>query len=115
MNSLPTNRPLRARGKALFFLVFSLVSFVPVLHADDRHVQKRVPPVYPELAKRMRIGGVVHIAATVAADGSVTEAKATSGNKMLTSAAEDAVRKWKFVPADSESTVGIDVNFEVNN
>lgn len=107
--------PLRARGKALLLLVFSLVSLVPALHADERHVQKRVPPVYPELAKRMRIGGIVHISATVTADGSVKDAKATSGNKMLTSAAEDAVRKWKFVPGDSESTVGIDVNFEVNN
>lgn len=83
-------------------------------HADERRVEKRVPPVYPEIAKRMRISGVVHIEATVAADGSVTAAKATTGNKMLSPAAEDAVKRWKFVPADSQSTVGIDVNFEAN-
>jgi TonB family protein len=77
-------------------------------------VEKRVPPVYPEIAKRMRISGVVHIEATVAADGSVTAAKATTGNKMLSPAAEDAVKRWKFVPGDSQSTVGIDINFEVN-
>lgn len=83
-------------------------------HADERRVEKRVPPVYPEIARRMRISGVVHIEATVAPDGSVTAAKATAGNKMLSPAAEDAVKRWKFVPGDSQSTVGIDVNFEAN-
>ncbi len=83
-------------------------------HADDRRVEKRVPPVYPEIAKRMRISGVVHVEATVAADGSVTAAKATAGNKMLSPAAEDAVKRWKFVPGDGQSTVGIDINFEAN-
>jgi TonB family protein len=83
-------------------------------HADDRHVEKRVAPVYPEIAKRMRISGVVHVEATVAADGSVTAAKATTGNKMLSPAAEDAVKRWKFVPGDGQSTVGIDINFEAN-
>ena len=83
-------------------------------HADERHVEKRVSPVYPEIAKRMRIGGVVHVEATVAADGSVTAAKATSGNKMLSGAAEEAVKHWKFVPGDSQSTVGVDINFETN-
>ena len=83
-------------------------------HADDRRVERRVPPVYPEIAKRMRISGIVHVEATVAADGSVTAAKATNGNKMLSPAAEDAVKRWKFVPGDGQSTVGIDVNFEAN-
>jgi len=83
-------------------------------HADDRRVEKRVPPIYPEIAKRMRISGVVHVEATVAPDGSVTAAKATTGNKMLSPAAEDAVKRWKFVPGDGQSTVGIDVNFEAN-
>ena len=89
---------------------------VPALpaHADERRVEKRVPPVYPELAKRMGITGIVHIEATVAPDGSVTSVKTTSGNKMLSPAAEDAVKRWKFVPGDSQSTIGIDVNFEAN-
>jgi TonB family protein len=83
--------------------------------AEDRKVQKRVPPVYPELAKRMHIGGVVRVLVTVAADGTVTDVKTVNGNKMLSLAAEDAVRKWKFVAGDSESTVNIDINFEPGN
>ena len=83
--------------------------------AEERKVQKRVQPVYPELAKRMRIGGVVRISVTIAPDGSVTEVKGVSGNKMLSVAAEDAVKKWKFVASDTQSTVTIDINFEPDN
>ena len=98
----------------LLLLAVACLLFALPAHADDRRVEKRVPPVYPEIAKRMRISGIVHIEATVAADGNVTAAKATSGNKMLSPAAEDAVKHWKFVPGDGQSTVGIDVNFEAN-
>ena len=100
---------------ALLFLI-AIVCLLLVLpaRADDRRVEKRVPPVYPEIAKRMRISGIVHVEATIAPDGSVTSAKATTGNKMLSPAAEDAVKRWKFVPGDGQATVGIDVNFEAN-
>ena len=100
---------------ALLFLiaVACLLLSLPA-HADDRRVEKRVPPVYPEIARRMRISGIVHVEATVASDGTVTAARATTGNKMLSPAAEDAVKRWKFVPGDGQATVGIDVNFEAN-
>lgn len=83
--------------------------------AADRKVQRRVQPVYPELAKRMRIAGMVRVEVTVAADGSVTEAKTISGNKMLAPAAEEAIRKWKFEPEAASSTENIDINFEVSD
>ena len=37
--------------------------------------------------------------------------KTVSGNHMLSGAAEDAVHKWKFVPAAEQSTVNVDINF----
>jgi TonB family protein len=98
----------------LFVIVLACLIFSVPGHADERRVEKRFPPVYPEIARRMRISGVVHVEVTVAADGSVLNVKAINGNKMLSPAAEDAVRHWKFVPGESQSTVGIDVNFEVN-
>lgn len=85
---------------------------LPLHAADaDRPVKQRVAPTYPELAKRMRISGVVRVAATVAPDGSVSATKTVSGNHMLAGAAEDAVHKWKFVSASEESTVEVDINF----
>jgi TonB family protein len=85
------------------------------LHAEDRAVKSRVAPIYPEIAKRMGITGVVQIQATVAPDGKVTAVKTLSGNHMLASAAEDAVQRWRFVPGDSESTVNVDLNFTLNH
>lgn len=80
--------------------------------SDERAVKSRVAPVYPEIAKRMRIGGVVKLEATVDAEGKVTDVKAVSGNQMLSVAAEDAVRKWRFVPAGGQSVVDVTLNFE---
>jgi TonB family protein len=81
--------------------------------AEERAVKTRVAPVYPELAKRMRISGMVRLEVTVDADGKVLDVKPVSGNHALSVAAEDAVRKWKFVPAAGPSTVDVELNFEL--
>jgi TonB family protein len=92
-------------------LALMLAIAVPAGAANDRAVKSKVPPVYPELAKRMKITGVVKVEATVDADGKVTGVKTLSGNSALTNAAEDAVRKWKFATGDGTATVDVDVNF----
>ena len=92
-------------------LALAVVMSLPAHAADARAVKSRVSPAYPEIAKRMKITGLVKLEATVDADGKVTAVKALSGNSMLSPAAEDAVRKWRFVPGTAESTVDVDVNF----
>ena len=87
---------------------------LPARAADDRAVKLRVPPVYPEIAKRMRIGGEVRLEATVDAQGKVKDVKLVSGNHMLEIAAEDAVRQWKFAPGDGDTVVTVSVNFALN-
>jgi TonB family protein len=91
--------------------LLALFTALPIHAADNRAIKSRVPPNYPEMAKRMRITGVVKLSVTVAPDGSVTAAKAISGNSMLTTAAEEAVSKWKFAPGAEESTVEVNVSF----
>lgn len=78
---------------------------------EEREVKVKVPPAYPEMARRLQISGVVKIEATVDANGGVTDVKTVSGNHLLAIAAEEAVRKWKFVPGPSKSTVNVDVSF----
>lgn len=87
---------------------------LPARAAEERGVKMRVSPAYPEIARRMRIGGVVQVEATVGADGKVTEAKAVSGNRVLAIAAEDAVRKWKFEPGPGSSKVTVQIDFNLN-
>jgi TonB family protein len=79
--------------------------------AAERAIKSRVAPVYPELAKRMKITGAVKIEATVDADGKVTGVKTLEGNRMLAPAAEDAVKHWKFDSGDGVATVQVGVNF----
>lgn len=107
-----------SRGALRLFLaaiVAGIVSSTALLHAEDRAVKQRVAPVYPELARRMHIGGVVRIEATVSPDGNVSATKTLSGNHMLSGAAEDAVHKWKFVPASEQSTVEVAVDFKTTD
>jgi TonB family protein len=81
--------------------------------AEERAIKSRVAPVYPELAKRMKITGVVKVEAKVDADGKVLDVKTLAGNHMLSTAAEEAVRKWKFAPGDGIVEVDLAINFEM--
>jgi len=103
----------RKTSAVLAFAVFCC-TVLPVWGAD-RKIERRVQPTYPELAKRMRIGGTVRVEVTIATDGTVTDAKTISGNKMLAPAAEEAIKKWKFAPGDGPSTENIAIDFEMND
>ncbi len=92
-------------------LALILAIAMPARAGDERAIKSRVAPVYPEIAKRMRITGAVKLEVIVDAQGKVTDVKTVSGNHMLAVAAEDAVRQWKFVSASSESNVSVEVNF----
>jgi TonB family protein len=95
-------------------LAVSAALAIPALAADTRAVKLRVAPVYPEIAKRMRITGEVRVMATVDADGRVTAVKTLSGNHMLSTAAEEAVRRWKFEPGPGTSSVNVSLNFALS-
>lgn len=59
---------------------------------------RSVPPVYPALARQMRLQGDVELFATIGKDGSITEVKALSGDSVLSRAAIEAVKQWKYKP-----------------
>jgi TonB family protein len=93
-------------------VALAAVFVVPAHAASEREVKARFAPLYPELAKRMRISGAVKVQVVVDADGKVTSVKSLSGNRMLETAAEDAVKKWKFETASATSTEEVSINFE---
>lgn len=59
---------------------------------------KGAAPVYPDVAKRARVEGVVILEVTVGTDGKVKDIKVIRSVKLLESAAMDAVRTWEFKP-----------------
>jgi protein TonB len=59
---------------------------------------KSVPPIYPALAKQMRVQGSVELMANIGKDGSITRVTVLSGDSVLAHAAIDAVKQWKYKP-----------------
>ena len=112
-------RPRGFRGRGFNWLLAATLAVVgavsiPARAADERAIKTRVAPVYPELAKRLRISGLVKVEATVDTDGKVTAVKTLTGSHALSQSAEDAVSKWRFVSATAVSTVDVDLNFTLN-
>jgi TonB family protein len=79
--------------------------------AGEREVVSRVKPVYPELAKRMKISGTVLLHAKVDSDGKVIAVNTVMGETVLAEAAKAAVLHWKYAPAEYESTEDIEIEF----
>jgi len=59
---------------------------------------KSVPPEYPQQAMKMHLQGAVELLAYIGKDGSITGVKPIKGDAMLTRAAMDAVKQWKYKP-----------------
>jgi protein TonB len=59
---------------------------------------KMVPPVYPPLASKARVSGLVVLEATLTAQGTVEEIKVISGHPLLVEAAINCVRQWQYEP-----------------
>jgi TonB family protein len=79
-----------------------------------RKTKSKVEAVYPELAKRMNITGVVKILITVSPNGSVKDAKLVGGHPLLANAALDAVKKWRYEAGPEESTGIVEFRFNPN-
>lgn len=102
-------------------MAFALVALTTVLGASqnapatehaERKVITRVVPIYPDLARKMHIHGVVRIETVVRANGSVKSTRVVGGNPVLLDAAVDAIGKWKFEPGPSETTELVQLTFE---
>ena len=61
-------------------------------------VVHRVQPVYPPLARTARVQGTVLLAAVIGKDGAIQNLHVISGHPLLTQAALDAVKQWRYRP-----------------
>jgi TonB family protein len=77
-----------------------------------RKTKTKVMPVYPDLAKRLNITGTVKVLVVVSPNGSLKDTKIVGGNPVLVNAATDALKKWKFEPADTESSGTVEFKFQ---
>jgi TonB family protein len=102
----------------LHALLISAVSFAPYApraFAEDhpeRKVRIRVAPVYPDIARKMKLNGTVRLQVVISPNGHVKETKVIGGHPILVTAAVDAVKKWKFDPASAETTGILEITFD---
>jgi TonB family protein len=77
-----------------------------------RKVKIRVAPVYPELARRMNLTGMVRIQVTVSPKGEIKTTKLVGGHPVLAGAAMEAVKKWRFEAGPDESSGIVEFRFD---
>ena len=74
----------------------------------------RVQPLYPELARRMRIEGVVQLHGIITREGRIAQLRVLSGHPLLVQAALDAVRQWVYSPTTlNQQAVEVEAPIEV--
>ena len=104
---------------ALLASLFFLSIGTGIARADGdsdsgRKVKSKVAPIFPDLARRMRLSGAVKVEIVIAPNGSVKNTKVIGGHPLLVDPAVDAVKKWRFEPASEETTETIEFKFSAD-
>lgn len=88
---------------------------VPVTAEDLRdRLAYKVSPVYPPLARLARIQGTVILRIIINKFGEVRDTQLVNGHPMLAPAAVEAVKKWRYIPYESDGkTVEIQTDVQV--
>jgi protein TonB len=79
----------------------------------------QVTPVYPDLARRIRLTGDVHMEAVITKEGTIDKLRVLSGHPLLNAAAIEAVLQWRYRPTllngePVEVITTISVSFRLN-
>jgi outer membrane biosynthesis protein TonB len=77
---------------------------------SKRQVIVRVAPLYPQAARRIRLGGTVKAVALVGSDGKVKKVDAVGGSPLLVDSAEKAISQWKYAPG-IETQESVELHF----
>ncbi|HUA13849.1 MAG TPA: TonB family protein [Verrucomicrobiae bacterium] len=85
----------------------------------DAVVSHSVKPGYPLLARQMKVQGSVILRALINKNGQIEDLSVLSGPPILASAAQEAVRQWRFKPhflgsEPVETQARITVNFTIS-
>lgn len=117
----PALRRAAVAATVMAFILFGIFcalqsSALPVqaqleLNEAGRKIKTRVTPEYPELARKVRLSGIVRVELTVTAEGTVKQVKEIGGNPVLLEALVRAVKQWKYEPASKESVVEVKAAF----
>lgn len=103
MTKISRSAQKTGRKTALLLTALLLLSALPAF-AQEPPCKSRsgaVKVTYPELARRMKISGVVRLELQLATGGAVRDSKVLGGNPVLVSAAQQAVKTARFEGTES--------------
>jgi len=104
----------RAVAMAVLFVILVLTGVVGPAQTQAEHARRivsKVDPLYPDLARKMGIQGLVRLEVVVTATGRMKRAEVLGGNPVLAKSAMDAVDKWKWEPLSQETRELVMINF----
>jgi TonB family protein len=101
----------RRFARKTFLLGLAIALFAAHAAADNRKAVVNPDPDYPEIARRMNINGTVKVELVIAVDGTIKSAKVLGGHPVLADAVQRALKKWKYAPGASETTLQLDFKF----
>jgi TonB family protein len=115
MFGVPANR-IRSivlrRGMALFPRLLLAVVIATICHAQEERKTVQSPaPAYPSFARRISLTGTVKVKAIVGPDGLVKQVEVVGGHPLFVDAAVDAVKKWKYAPGKTETSIELEFHF----
>ena len=109
---------MRNRGSWRRMLACALCLAGPSFWATNTNAQQverkaitKVQPEYSQLAKRLRLQGAVKIQIVIGTDGIIKDTKVVGGNPVLVESTLEALKKWKYAPAATETTTLLEFNF----
>lgn len=115
LSSDPLHRGSPQRALCVASLLLALFGFclfqASVAQEVTRKVIAKTAPSYPELAKRMHVTGKVRLEIVIATSGAVKSARMVGGNPVFEKNALDAVKQWKFEPAQTETKTVLVLEF----
>ncbi|MGO9339546.1 MAG: energy transducer TonB [Terracidiphilus sp.] len=68
----------------------------------DQHVDHRVTPLYPPIAKATRVQGTVVFEVRIGVTGKIDSSRVVSGPPMLRQAAIDCLKQWTYRPFEKD-------------
>ena len=101
----------RIGAGALLGIAISLTSTHASAQETNRKVISNPSPMYPELARKVHLAGVVKVQVVIAADGKIKEVKVIGGHPLLVDAVQETLKNWKYAPGASETTTTLAFNF----
>ncbi len=117
--SIRSDRIIRGAKRAVLFLsalALAAGMALPARAGDIPRMKLQMAPTnripaYPQVAKNMKLSGEVLLEVVVDPEGNVKEVRPGGGLAILSRAAGDAVRHWKFAPGPCDHVVVMAFNF----